>query len=243
MTYPLPSPGSDASFLSESALWRDLLTMIREWKQGKFTAGSRSKRRGYIQIENGAGRDIEPGEFMQITSMTQPADTSLGIATNYSPILTATEPTWHSAIDNIVISDGPVADGEFFAYQPRTFGVVSCTGSKGSDLRYVMIDPANPQYGIRCSSGLYRVLGYDSTNDFAIVDLGKSQPLWRYKLTEASLAPSTTTAKLYTLDGTEYSTTTVELSDPLSIGDGDALDYEGYCVHVGNAFHIAPGPC
>ncbi|WP_149496187.1 hypothetical protein [Roseiconus lacunae] len=238
-----PSPGGDASGILAASLWRDIKAMLAWWKRKGWEASNRRSSRGSIMIKNNAGRDVGAGEFLQLESMTQPADSTLGITTNYTPIMSATTPTWHSAIDNIVIADSPVIDGEYFPYQPHPFGIVKCSGSKGSALRYVMPDPSDPKYAIRCSSGLYRILGYDAVNEFAIVDLGKSQSRWRYKLTEDAQVSGSTEAKLYTTDGVEFSSTTIILSDPLGVGDEDSIDFEGYCKNAGNEFLIASGPC
>lgn len=241
--YPLPSPGSESTITQKASVWRDIFTMLSQWRRGELTRRPPQSRRGTIWIKNNTGRDVEPGEFLQVTAMTQPADTSLGMATNYSPILTAEEPTWHTAIDNVVISDGPILEDELFAYQPRSFGIVQCTGQKGSGDRYVMIDPANPQYGITGSSGMFKVLGYDASNDVAIIDFGKSQPLWRYFTTEATQTPSDTTAKLHTLGNIEFSASTIELSDPYGITTHQPTARGGYCMQLGNKFYVTiPDP-
>lgn len=234
--HPLPVPGADSTVTQKASVWRDIFVMLSQWRKGEFTKQPKHTRRGTIWIKNNTGRNVTAGEFLQVAAMTQSPDTSLDIGTNYTPILTATQPTWHTAVDNLVISDGPILKDEFFPYQPRPFGIVSCTGAVGSNNRFVSPQPGNTKYGIRASSGLFRVLGYDSSTGFAIVDLGKSQTLWRYELSENSMVPATTQAKLLTLNNEDMSAV-IHVTDKAGITKFQLAQDQGFCVQIGNEFH------
>ena len=240
--YPNTTPGSDASFITDHVIWKDIFEMLSQWRNGDFSKTTSARRSGTIQILNNTGRDVEAGEMLQISGMTQPADSSLGIGTNYSPIMSAVEPVWHTAIDNIILADGPVPQDQYFSYHPRRFGIVSCSGGFGGPQRYIMPDPANPKFGFRSSSGIFRILGYDATNEFAIVDLHREQTLWRCEYLENSQAPSSTTAKLLSIGDQEFSDD-VEIEDPDSVADDAVTGYKSYCIQIGNEFHIQTGPC
>ena len=207
--------------------------------QAGLAAGIASMSRVECDVLNSSGRNYDLGEAMQISGYDGPDGTDpydIPGSIEYTCI----EPVWHSDIDNIVIAAEPIPDGERGRVVLSGHCVIKAFGPETG--RYAMIDPATPYQMLVSQSGIARVCHRISTS-YLLCMLGLGSSLWRYKLTEASLASATTTAKLVRLDVTEYSATTVELSDPLSIGNGDATDYEGYCQHVGNEFHIAPGPC
>jgi len=245
MTYPSPQQGGDANVIRSATVWRDLLAMRKWWKsrRGGTSLGTSTgrDREGGIYVRNDYGRDLRIGELVQCDSTTQPADSALNEAYAISPIIHGDYPTWHTNIGNIVVANSAVEDGALFRLPNKNWATVRCAGQIGSSGLYVMPDPDFPHRALRCSSGIFRVIGYDATNDLATVRIGQSQPLWRYELTQDSQAPNDTTATLKTLDGATFGD--INLKDPLSIGEDDLSGYEGYCIHVGNEFHIASGPC
>ncbi|MCD0460069.1 hypothetical protein [Roseiconus lacunae] len=192
-----------------------------------------------VDVINGSGRDYDIGELMQIDGCDCPDGSNpydLPGAIEYECIT----PVWHSKIDNIVVAAEPIPDGERGRAIVSGHCVIKTSGAATG--RYAMINPSTPHEALVSSGGVARVLHQVSAS-YALCCLGMVADLWRYKLTEASQAPGVTTATLYTLDGTQFSTTEIELSDPLSVGDEDAIDYAGYCRQAGNEFHIQTGPC
>ncbi|MCD0459959.1 hypothetical protein [Roseiconus lacunae] len=195
-----------------------------------------------LRCRNSSGQNYEVGEAVAWTGALSVTD-----ASEFNPrealldlVCGSERPVWHTNIANIGVVLDDMPDGDFGRLSIGGLTVIRL--STAADGEYAFIDPAEPKHWKLNSSSGYKVV--DRINDdWAIVNLSSNEPFWRYKLTEASQAPGVTTATLYTLDGTQFSTTEIELSDPLSIGDNETADYQGYCRHTGNEFHIAEGPC
>lgn len=190
-----------------------------------------------VQVNNGSGRDFDLGEVFYVDGYDGPTD-RYNIAGDFE--LDVITPIWHTKIANPLVAAEPIPNGE------RGLAVLSglCILSVDSTSTgtHAMIDPANPEKCKLASGGFAAVLRRVDTS-LALAVVGKVQPLWRYKLTEDSLAPSTTTAELYTLDGTKYSTTTIELSDPDQLMDDQVTDNMGWCLHCGNTFQAIQAVC
>lgn len=238
--YPTSTPGSDASFVQSSRVWTDIFDMLRWWRRERDKRGS-TKRRGTVWIRNNTARDVDAGEILQLQSLSSVSDSTQTLTGMRSPVMRAGIPTWHTGIDRLIVCENPVPAGELFPYSFNPWAAVQVTGEDGTNGSYVMPDPDATTTGRISRSGIWRVLGYDSSNGFAIVELGQNQPRWRYTLTQDSQSPSTTTATLKTLDDVSFGD--INLSDPDGVGDDDPVDYTGYCVQCGNEFHIATGPC
>lgn len=244
-----PRPGDDLlDYLSQSSLWIELADVLGAYHSGALRpTRAPAIAQGTVLLTNTTDQDFAAGQLAQIkpitplpTSGDADTDTLLFKAFATSPSFAFEAPAWHGKIDNAIALQSDVATGQSYEHRFPVWGVVLVTGYTAGD-RYVMPDPDDPTKCKSGSGGLWKVLGYDG-HDRCIVDFTNNQTLWRYELNEATLTPETTNAKLLTLDGTTFADS-IELSDPLSIGSVDGIGYEGYCQHVGNAFHIAPGPC
>lgn len=248
MVYPRPRPGTDAeSLLLNSAFFGDLVDLLNAYKAGSLNPPVLPLDDfGRLTLENTTGVDILAGEVQQIKPIaalpTGSGDELVHWTWHENPNMELLVPTWHTAIDNLVAIQTDIADGETYEHSPRHFGTVLATVVETTD-RYVMLDPANPRRMRTAPSGIWKIIQQDG-NGRCLVDFRESQPLWRYKLTQSSQAPATTTAKLIRLDdGDDFSATEFDLSDPLSLTDRQGVDGEGYCHLVGNEFHAGEGPC
>lgn len=248
MVWPIPTPGDDVSeVLFNSELIGALLHMLNAYERGAFQLPETGGEiEGRLVLENTSGDDFVAGEVGQLGSLAalpSGTDDDDAIAWDYheSPNLPVAAPTWHTSIDNLVAIQSDTPAGEFYEHGNRWFGTVLATQTNAGD-RFVMIDPANPKRMKTADAGIWQILAYDG-HGRCLVDFRRSQPLWRYKLNEASQAPGTTSAQLYRIDGDQFSASAINLSDPLNIGSNDPTSFEGYCAQVGNEFHIAPGPC
>lgn len=218
--------------------WNRIVDIVSASTIGS-SAAIASMSRNLVPVLNDSGRDYDIGEFFTVSSYSGPADTDL-YEVPASIEYVCDQPTWHTDIANLLVSAEPIPDGERGLAVVSGHCLIKVTNTTVGSC--VMPDPATAYQGKVGSSGVASVMARPG-DGLVIAILGDKQPLWRYKLTQASQAPSVTTAKLYTLGGTEFSTTEFNLSDPLSVGDTDSVDDEGYCVHAGNEFHIATGPC
>lgn len=245
MFFSVPQPGTDAEgTLLNSALWGVLVEMANAYQNNRLAPPAEaSSIAGKVIYENDSGSAILAGQLAHGQSLTALAtsDDEVGWFTNTEPYFEMIDPVWHTGIDNIVPVQRDVPDGQTYDHPPSYFGTVLVTQVKTTD-RYVMIDPANPIEMKTADAGIYRLLGYDGQGR-AVVDFRDSQPFWRYKLTQASQQPAVTTAKLVRVDGDEYSSTAINLSDPLGLMDDQTTDAEGWCIHIGNEFHAIQAPC
>lgn len=237
MGYARPKAGQPrAPLLKSAGFVGDVVDVVNDYKRsGSSSRDESSERR--IWIENGSGSDRTTGEILQISSMTQP---SAAISEGFyqSPTMTAIDPVWHTSMDNLFVVHAAVLDGEVIAYHPRRWAMVIVTIMSASD-RWVMPDPTTPHRMKTSTSGVWKILGLDTTNNRAIVDMTQSQPLWRYEITEDWQTSGTTTAKLLRLDGTEFASS-VEIGEPDPtpghLMSDQVTGDKGYCVQVGNLF-------
>ena len=240
-----PSAGQPIiPFISNAGMWSTLVDMMADYKRGKLT--NTSRRVGNpTSIIGRAAEDTDAGVIQQISEIVKPSETVTNTAVlnmlNRKPVFELIDPVWHTAIDNLVVLNKPLPAGMPAAVNRSRFMPVAITVEDETH-RFVMLDPENPTQLKSATSGIYRIYGtYDDST--AILDTQQAQPLWRYKLTQESRAPSTTTAKLYNLDGVEFSTEPINLSDPLSLMNDQVTDDLGFCIHIGNEFHAIQGPC
>ncbi|QDV44364.1 hypothetical protein Enr13x_42290 [Stieleria neptunia] len=190
---------------------------------------------------NISGEDYEIGEAVVWDDVLSVTD-----ADDFNPrealvdfVCEADRPTWHDSVASlgIVLDDTP--DDDFGRVVIGGAAVVRL--SDATDGAYAFIDPSTPErWKLSASSG-YKVI--DKINDdWAVVNLSSFQPLWRYELTQDSQAPSTATAKLIALDGTEFAAS-INLSDPLSTTTYRETGDKGYCILTGDKFEaLVPAP-
>lgn len=215
--------------------WNALVDRVELSTQGA-AASLASMPAFRVQVNNTSGRDFELGEVFYVDGYDGPTD-RYNIAGDFE--LDVITPVWHTKIATPLVAAEPIPDGE------RGLAVLSglCILSVDSSSTgtHAMIDPANPEKCKLASGGFAAVLSRIDTS-LALVILGQTQNRWLYKRTENSQAPATSECNLYTIDGTLFATT-INLSDPRSVGSQEQTDFQGYCHQVGNEFHIAAGPC
>lgn len=240
MLYPRPRPGQ-ASDIKSAALWTDIFELLNQWRSGMLTPqSSGSSKPAAIEIEGTVARGAN--EVLQLDELeTGTAATKL--ARMDAPLITAIEPVWHSALDRLVIVPNGCIAGQVFSLPTLTWAAVACNVVQTTD-RYVMLDPDNTTQMKSADAGIWRILGSDQANDYAIVDLTQGQPDWQYELTEDSQAPSTTLAKLLRMDGSEFAPGhLINLSDPRSFMDEQLSGEKGFCFLAGNKFYAYQSPC
>lgn len=187
----------------------------------------------YCRVLNSSGRDYDLGEVMVIDDYDGPDGTNpYEIAGNVEYVCDA--PTWHTAIAKAVVAAEPIPDGE------RGLAILSgqciLRTTNTSNLAFAMIDPATTHQWKVSTSGIAKVLERIN-NSYVLANFRHEANLWRYKLNADSSAPASTSAKLIDLDGTEFAST-ITLSDVMSSAKYGKANHEGYCMLVGDAFHV-----
>lgn len=200
-----------------------------------------------VPIINDSGADLDIGHALIIDTYdgvdaTDPYEIGLSLR------LECDSPTWHTAIARTVVLAGPIPDSEPGQAIVSGMCLVALSDSDAAH-RFVMIDPTDTKMFKTANSGIGRLLAIipedtpsDPAIEYGLVILGDTQNLWRYKLTQASQAPSVTTAKLYDRDGTEFAAS-INLSDPESLMDDQTTDDTGWCIQCGEDFEAIQGPC
>ena len=215
--------------------WNSLVDRV-EQSQAGFGALASSINPSSIVVTNNSGRDYEVGEAMAIETYdgpTEPLEVSDGLR------VICGLPIWHSNIARIAIAAESIPDQELGI--AVVAGICIIKVADESVREYVMIDPATPTQCKFATGGIAKVIT-EVNATHVIANMGDRSNLWRYELTEANQSPGDTDAKLVSLDGAEF-TASIDLSDPLSVGSEEPSEHEGYCIHVGNEFHISVGPC
>ena len=244
-------------FLSDTEMWSQILDMLGQWMDQNKIDKSDNAASCSISISNETGSPILAGQLIQLSTLKVQvlAEASLPeeLIRNipFTPIFTVTDPVWHTAIDRIVIASKSIDDdfsGPISTDRLLPVPITNVPAAAGPG--WVMPDPTDPTKLKFCkTSGIYRVVDwYDRSGDtedcMAVVDTQEKQTFWRYELTENSLAPADTTAKLLDLEGTDFSAgNTIELSDPDLLMDDQVTGNKGWCIHVGNKFYAIQAVC
>lgn len=187
---------------------------------------------------NNTGRNYSVGEIFQASSYIGPTS-NLPYEARKNLILSVAQPAWHTAISRPCVAAEPIPNNEYGWVWTSGQAIIRTANS--ADNESIQIDPSVTYHGQASTGGFARMIARLSSS-YVVASIGDTDKLWRYELTQNSQFPSTTTAKLRSLDGAEFSSA-INLSDPLGIGSADTTGYQGYCVQAGNEFHIAPGPC
>lgn len=183
-------------------------------------------------VKNSSGRDYGIGQILQLTGFLGPTGNSpFEAVTNI--VHDTDQPTWHTAIDNLCVTAEPIPDGEYGLAVLSGQCVINTSNSSAD--RWLMVDESTTYQGKVGTGGIARVLGRID-DDYVVADLGATQSLWRYELSEDSLTPNDTTAKLHDLANLEFATA-VEISDPVEITKYQESEDGGYCIQVGNKFY------
>lgn len=195
------------------------------------------------KIRNDTGGDLDFAELVHVTDyLSRYEDKPLQIATNTRYSGESVE--WHNKIARVAVTAMPIPDGEFgdviLFGQCVVKAENAATAGDQVEGEYVMIDPSTPKQVATSTGGIGRIIARSGQNHINIM-LGITQPLFRYRMLEASQAPETTLAKLVSLDGDDIGD--IDLSDPLSIAINEGTDDEGFCEMIGNTFHVGTGPC
>lgn len=199
------------------------------------TVNAPNQNRTVLMTKNVSGEDFEVGEPVVWSSTLSVASTS-----DFNPresfaeyVCESDRPTWHSDVISLgcVLDDTP--NGEFGRVVIGGLAILKLSSGSGD---WASPDPADDtQWKLSTSSGMVRVINKINA-DYAIAQIGVDQPRWRYRLNADSAAPSLTSAKLLSLDGTEFASS-VDLSDPFSISSGQETDDEGFCVYASGKFY------
>ena len=245
MRYPKPQAGQSLDFIKKAQVWADIFEMLNAWKSGQFTGrrGNQATEERSISIVNSTGSDRAIYEVMQVDRIEvgdMPAS-AVKDAFHAYPTLKAVNPVWNVKMDNLTIVPGVATNG-IFAWQPRTWGTVAVTVVESTDT-HVMLDPGSLNKMRTSDTGPWKILALDTVNNLATVSFSGGSNLWRYVLSSNSAAPDTTAAKLRRLDGDDFSTTTINLEDSLSLMEDQVIADEGFCIHVGNKFFAIQAPC
>jgi hypothetical protein len=218
--------------------WNSMIERLPEAASGS-PASFGFVNRSLVRVKNTSGTNREMGELLQISSYTGPTDNALNVPGNMA--FSAGVLTWHTAIARAVVCAEPIPNNEYGA--AVISGVCIVKVPSIVDNQFLMIDPATTKQCKASTSGVAKCLGVAGTNH-AIAVWGMGQYLWRYELTENSLSPSDTTAKLLDLGGTNLSVgQTIELSDPDSLMDDQVSGNKGWCIHTGNKFFAIQAVC
>tara|TARA_A100001391_G_scaffold145882_2_gene103494 strand:+ start:275 stop:982 length:708 start_codon:yes stop_codon:yes gene_type:complete len=223
----------------QAGKWNRVVDRLENTTSGN-AAGSFSMSRVECLIKNASGNNRDIGELLAIDSFDGPDGSNI-YEIPKSVVYSCIDPVWHTSISRLVVLAEPIPD-EGYGRAVLSGQCVVRLSSGDDTKQYVMIDPDAVNECIASTAGIGRLLAKFDEGDFALVKFRDGADLWRYELTEDSNAPSTTTAKLVTLGGTDFADE-IDLSDPLSLMDNQIDGDKGFCIHVGNEFHAIQGPC
>lgn len=192
-----------------------------------------------LLVKNNSGTDRDIGEVLVVDSWTGP------LAASFRDIqqgasFGATDPTWHTDFTRIGVCVEPIPNGDFGYLSIAGVALAKCSAVSTGD-PFAELDPASVNVLKGATSGFAKVLEVIGST-YAIVDMSSPQHLWRYTLTQDSLAPSGTTANLKEMDGTQFATT-ITLSDPESFMADQINGDTGFCMRAGNEFYAIQAVC
>lgn len=222
--------------------WNQLVDRLPGSESG-FGASLGSVSRVLALVRNDSGQDIDIGEALAIDDYDGPDDTAI-YDVPWAAEFVGVLPVWHTKISRIAIAAAPVPDGDRGPFVLSGMCLVRIETYRSAD-EFVMIDPASPYRFSTGGAGLGRILApipSEEDTQYAMINFRDGDNLWIYELTEDSQAPSDTDAKLFTLSGTEF-TSSINLSDPLGIMDDQISGQKGFCIQTGNKFYAIQGPC
>jgi len=256
-----PQVGSPvAPFISDVDLWSTILDMVADYQSGgamnKNPKGG-SFAAGAIVVVNDEDDQIPAGELRQLSGLTNQesyilADDAFRRSTVNSPAFTLTDPVWHTGIDNVVLMHKNVLPHSTGVARSARLVAAPITNAPEelTEVGWVMVDPLDPVRLKYCkTSGIYRVLGWFKLDGLAapqdnivVIDTQEKQNIWMYELTQDSLAPNDTSAKLLDLEETVFAAN-IKLWDPQSLMDDQSTGDRGYCLHLGNKFLAIQAVC
>lgn len=195
-------------------------------------------------VKNASGTDRDMGELLQIDPVNAyvgPDSTEIYNAPAQLQ-LEATDPVWHTGISNVVVCAEPIPDGESGVVVTGGLCIIRASSASATD-DFLMIDPDEVNRMKGSSSGIAKRLArIDGADEWFWALFRHGQNQWMFELTEVAQAPNDTNAKLLNLDGTEFASS-INLSDPLSVFEGESSGYRGMCGLCGNLFISSESPC
>ena len=143
---------------------------------------------------------------------------------------------WPQACERLLVPTRPIKGGEI---GPVVYngGALVKLASGGFDGDCVFPDSANPAEMKTGTSGYQLVTRFtdESENEWGVVNLADTQPLWKFRTTEATEAGTTTVpADIQTLRGQTFGQADVKL---LACFGALQASVEGYCHYADGAFH------
>lgn len=221
-------------------MWNSVVDRLPGSESGFGVGGS-----GFSRVEcvalNDSGSDREIGELLVVDSYSGPSGAVYDIESG--PLLTCNNPTWHTDISRVVVLSEPIADGDYGRVVLSGFCIIRLSAGAATD-NFLMIDPANVNQMKGTTSGIARLIGFQDIggDKYALANFRDESNVWHYELTQASQAPSDTTAKLVDLAGTEYAAS-INLSDPKSYMDDQSSGDTGTCILSGDKFYALQANC
>lgn len=212
--------------------WNRVVDRLESTTAG-FSAGGFVMSRVECRIKNDSGANREFGEVLVIDDFDGPITNDIFLVSQ-NIVYSCVTPVWHTAVDRLVVLAEPIPDGEYGKAVLSGQCIARTTSVIDSDT-YLMVHPEYPNRLKGGSSGQAKLLHKLTLTDYAIVNLGEKQPLWRYSLRETSASPGTTKIALQDLDGIGWGIG--ELHDRLVLTYDQPAFYSGLCMLAGNQFH------
>ena len=250
-----PIPGQPvAPFVGNHVLWQRLLDMLQSYEAGNFGNRNRPSAVTTPGLHNDTTdtiykkHDVKLLDSLKQTVATAPQD--LKDMQYISPIFTAQDPTWATALNLPVPLRQAFAPGDTQSIRTSRYQTVPVTMVNDTD-QYVMFDPSDAtKLKTNATSGMYRIIGIfqetDTEGDRAVIDTQEEQPIWQYETLEAFVAgpPRTAKAKLLDLEKTVYADDNTPSGDDESIQVIDPLGSAGdtgLCVFSHGKFYAIAG--
>ena len=231
-------------FIADSGMWSLLFDMLSAYRNGDLTSDNKGVGGSRTSLIVTSDTAIAAGTLKQIDAIKDPGaqtDPAVLFTLNRKPIFTVKDPVWHTDMDNLLfIQKSMQADTAAAVNRARL--VSTPIDIVSTNHRYAMVDPSDPNALKSSTSGIYKIYESYASSSVAILDTQESQPLWMYQLNENSKAPGSTNAKLLGLDLSTFSSS-ISLSDPLSLMDDQLAGDFGFCWNIGNAFFAIQAPC
>lgn len=237
-----PRPGSKYRPEKDSRLWSQIIDVVNAYSAGRLTKSPRHKGSAFT-IKGITNRVMAKGDIAAATNQGNAFPTSTS-----HPKVKLEDVDWHTNIANIVIAQSPaIAIGQAIEIEATTWTVVNLSESVSEanmqHFRYAMPNPEDPVRLKAAASGIYEIVFYLSA-DKAVVNTMRSQPLWRYELTEDWNSSNEAEAKLFDIDYNDFTVSKrVTITDTDGFMDDQEQGDRGMCVHTGNKFHAIQAVC
>lgn len=237
MAYLKANPGSAISARN----WNQIVDRLPADSLGQGVGGLPVSQTAVLSL-NSSGANREIGDLLVTSSFDGPTATIYDAIDNAA--FSVQSPAWHTSIDSIAVCGESTPTSERGLAIIAGVCLVKLDAAPASGHTHVFVDPTTPNRCKPSYSGFAKILAAITVgaDNYAFVSLGDHQNWWRYELTQASQAPSTTTAKLLDLTDTQYAAS-INLKDPDSLMSDQTTGDKGYCVNIGNDFYAMQATC